>query len=133
MSLWLGQFSLVTCWEVVVVGMVMAACLDLQNEAEPIDLLESYFAFPQCFDSFDETRQKYFSLACTITCCYVLFLAGCQRLLQCSRGGGREMQLLQNQFSTGPCGAGHISDLSCDPEQRPRWVLTSSESGWIWD
>lgn len=130
MSLWLGQVSLVTCWEVVV-GMVMGACLELQNEAEPITLLDSYFSFPQCFDM--ETKQKHLSLACTIMCYYVLFLSGCQHLLQCSRGGGKEMQQLQNRFSVGLCGAEHISDLSCDLEKRPRWVLTASESGWIWD
>lgn len=130
MSLWLGQVSLVTCWEVVV-GMVMGACPELQNEAELITLLESYFSFPKCFDM--ESRQKYLSLACIIMCYYVLLLSGCLHLLQCSSRGGKEMQRLQNRFSTGPCGAGHISDLSCDLEKRPRWVLTASESGWIWD
>lgn len=75
-------------------GMVMGACLELQNEAEPITLLDSYFSFPQCFDM--ETKQKHLSLACTIMCYYVLFLSGCQHLLQCSRGGGKEMQRLQN-------------------------------------
>lgn len=109
----------------------MGAGLELQNEAEPITLLESCFSFPKCFDM--ETRQKYLSLACIIMCYYVLFLSGCQHLLQCSRRGGKEMQRLQNQFSSGPYGAGHISDLSCDLEKRARWVLIASESGWIWD